>query len=32
MHNRKIEYARLLVEALDLGRIPQPLAALLAAV
>jgi hypothetical protein len=32
MHNRKIEYARLLVDALDLLRIPQPLAALLAAV
>jgi hypothetical protein len=32
MHNRKIEYARLLVDALDLARIPEPLAALLAAV
>ena len=32
MHNRKIEYARLLVDALDLARIPAPLAALLAAV
>jgi len=32
MHNRKIEYARLLVDALDLTRVPAPLAALLAAV
>ena len=32
MHNRKIEYAQLLVDALDLARIPAPLAGLLAAV
>ena len=32
MHNRKIEYARLLVDALDLGRVPAPLRELLAAV
>jgi hypothetical protein len=29
MHNRKIEYARLLVEALDLARVPAPLRGLL---
>ncbi|HZR96552.1 MAG TPA: TOPRIM nucleotidyl transferase/hydrolase domain-containing protein [Gaiellaceae bacterium] len=32
MHNRKIEYARLLVDALDLSRVPEPLAGLLASV
>jgi hypothetical protein len=32
MHNRKIEYARLLVDALDLSRVPEPLAGLLGAV
>jgi hypothetical protein len=32
MHNRKIEYARLLVDALDLSRIPAPLVGLLEAV
>jgi hypothetical protein len=29
MHNRKIEYARLLVDALDLARVPAPLRGLL---
>jgi hypothetical protein len=32
MHNRKIEYARLLVDALDLARVPAPLRGLLDAV
>ena len=32
MWNRKIRYATLLVEALDLSRVPRPLDGLLAAV
>jgi hypothetical protein len=32
MHNRKVEYARLLVEALDLDRVPRPLDCVLAVV